>query len=225
MTRVIRQRFALRRDTAADWTADNPVLADGEEGYETDTGRRKVGDGTTAWIGLRYNGLSPWPVGYTAPSGTLASATLTDALLWAAPVDIPGIRSATSLSVSVATAGVSGSLIRCGLYATGTDGLPDALIVDGGTQSASTTGAKEYAVGPVTVSGRVWCACVRQGTSGTNPVVRGVTGVLPGVLLASNGGGGTGYAVAGVSGALPDPWPGSPAAWNAAMPSVQVYLS
>lgn len=48
---------AMRRDTAADWTAANPVLAAGEEGYETDTQRRKVGDGTTAWTGLPYAGL------------------------------------------------------------------------------------------------------------------------------------------------------------------------
>lgn len=44
----------IRRDTAANWTSVNPVLADGEEGYETDSGQRKVGDGVTAWSGLSY---------------------------------------------------------------------------------------------------------------------------------------------------------------------------
>lgn len=53
---VIRVKSAnlLRRDTAAGWTAANPVLRAGEEGYETDTGRRKVGDGTVAWNELSY---------------------------------------------------------------------------------------------------------------------------------------------------------------------------
>jgi hypothetical protein len=48
----------LRRDTAANWALGNPVLADGEEGYERDTGKRKVGDGATAWNALPYVSLS-----------------------------------------------------------------------------------------------------------------------------------------------------------------------
>lgn len=44
-----------RRDTAAAWTAANPVLAAGEDGYELDTGKCKTGDGTTAWRALAYN--------------------------------------------------------------------------------------------------------------------------------------------------------------------------
>ena len=41
-------------DTAANLTATNPVLAAGEAGYETDTGKVKYGDGTTPWTGLSY---------------------------------------------------------------------------------------------------------------------------------------------------------------------------
>ena len=44
----------LRRGLAATWTGTNPVLLAGEEGYETDTGFRKVGDGVTAWNDLDY---------------------------------------------------------------------------------------------------------------------------------------------------------------------------
>lgn len=44
----------IRRDLAANWTSVNPVLADGEEGYETDTGKLKFGDGVTAWNSLAY---------------------------------------------------------------------------------------------------------------------------------------------------------------------------
>jgi len=43
-----------RRDSAADWTAADPILAEGEAGYETDTGKLKVGDGVTAWTALSY---------------------------------------------------------------------------------------------------------------------------------------------------------------------------
>jgi microcystin-dependent protein len=44
----------LRKDTSANWSSVNPVLLKGEPGFETDTGRLKVGDGTTAWNVLLY---------------------------------------------------------------------------------------------------------------------------------------------------------------------------
>lgn len=47
-------QIQLRRDTAANWTAANPVLLLGEVGFETDTRKLKLGDGTTAWNTLLY---------------------------------------------------------------------------------------------------------------------------------------------------------------------------
>ncbi len=43
-----------RRDTSAAWTANNPTLADGEWGHETDSQKSKRGDGSTAWNSLGY---------------------------------------------------------------------------------------------------------------------------------------------------------------------------
>jgi hypothetical protein len=42
-------RIKLRRDTAANWTANDPVLALGEAGYDTTNNELRVGDGTTVW--------------------------------------------------------------------------------------------------------------------------------------------------------------------------------
>lgn len=47
-------KIQLRRDTAANWTSNNPVLAIGEFGVELDTNMVKIGDGTTAWAALEY---------------------------------------------------------------------------------------------------------------------------------------------------------------------------
>lgn len=47
-------KIQLRRDTAANWTAANPVLSQGEGGLETDTHFIKWGDGVTAWNSLAY---------------------------------------------------------------------------------------------------------------------------------------------------------------------------
>lgn len=44
----------FRRNTATRWTTLNPVLSDGEPGYEKYTGKMKVGDGRTAWSDLPY---------------------------------------------------------------------------------------------------------------------------------------------------------------------------
>lgn len=59
----------LRRDTAANWTSVNPVLALGEPGFETDNKKLKIGDGTTAWTALTYvSGAAKIAVGTVAPS-------------------------------------------------------------------------------------------------------------------------------------------------------------
>ncbi len=47
-------RMQQRRGTAAQWTAANPTLAAGEIGFETDTVKFKVGNGSSAWASLKY---------------------------------------------------------------------------------------------------------------------------------------------------------------------------
>ncbi len=48
------KKILFRRDTASNWTSANPTLSSGEVGYETNTGKFKIGDGTTAWTSLAY---------------------------------------------------------------------------------------------------------------------------------------------------------------------------
>jgi hypothetical protein len=47
-------RIQNRRGTASEWTSGNPTLARGEFGIEYDTGKFKLGNGTTAWSSLPY---------------------------------------------------------------------------------------------------------------------------------------------------------------------------
>lgn len=53
-----KQKVQLRRGTAAEWTARNTLLLPAEPGYETDTGRLKLGDGLTRWNSLAYWGAA-----------------------------------------------------------------------------------------------------------------------------------------------------------------------
>lgn len=62
-------KIQYRRGTAAEWTSANPTLATGEPGYETDTGKFKVGDGSTAWTSLAYSSGIQGATGATGATG------------------------------------------------------------------------------------------------------------------------------------------------------------
>ena len=76
-------RIQLKRSTAASWTSNNPVLYVGEIGYETDTKKIKVGDGTTAWTSLAYSSV-PLSLATLNDLGdvTISSAANGDFLRW-----------------------------------------------------------------------------------------------------------------------------------------------
>jgi hypothetical protein len=60
-------QIQLRRDTASNWTTNNPTLAEGEFAIETDTDKYKIGDGSTAWGSLSYSSL---------PSTSISNTTI-----------------------------------------------------------------------------------------------------------------------------------------------------
>lgn len=64
-------QIQFRRDTAAAWTAANPVLAAGELGLETDTTYYKIGNGSTAWNSLSYGSIQ----------GAISNNTITAAMI------------------------------------------------------------------------------------------------------------------------------------------------
>lgn len=44
----------FKRGTSARWRELNPILAEGEPGYDTTNGRMKIGDGETPWEDLLF---------------------------------------------------------------------------------------------------------------------------------------------------------------------------
>lgn len=68
-------QIQIRRGTAAQWTSANPTLASGEFGYESDTGKFKIGNGSTAWNSLGYQ-ASGTVTSITAGTG-LSGGTIT----------------------------------------------------------------------------------------------------------------------------------------------------
>lgn len=88
------QQIQIRRGTAADAALTNPVLAEGEQGYETDTGVVKIGDGTTAWTAL--------PVAFTVGDSP-AFAPLVDAIVFPGQTLGPGTGAPTVSTLSART--------------------------------------------------------------------------------------------------------------------------
>lgn len=69
---AVQTLMQVRRGTLSQWNAANValgagILYQGELGYETDTGRFKIGDGSTSWSSLSY--ASVLPSNFTAGSG------------------------------------------------------------------------------------------------------------------------------------------------------------
>lgn len=92
MSAVVERR-QLRRGLSAAWAAINPILLDGEEGFETDTERRKVGDGITSYLGLAYapDGSEVFTLLYrerVSIFSVLTGAEQTDVLTRAKTVDL-----------------------------------------------------------------------------------------------------------------------------------------
>lgn len=55
--RTINSKVQQRNDTAANWLLVNPVLLRGELGIELDTGKMKIGNGSSNWATLPYLGV------------------------------------------------------------------------------------------------------------------------------------------------------------------------
>lgn len=88
-------QIQVRRGTASQWTSTNPVLASGEWGYETDTGKVKIGNGSSAWNSLSYTG---------ATSGTVTSVTAGTGLSGGTITSTGTIAIDTATTVDVSTA-------------------------------------------------------------------------------------------------------------------------
>ena len=82
-------QIQVRRGTASQWTSANPTLASGEWGYETDTNKAKIGNGSTAWNSLAYGSIT----------GTLADGSVTSAKLANTAV-AAGSYTATNITVN-----------------------------------------------------------------------------------------------------------------------------
>lgn len=102
-------RILVRRDTAANWSAINPILANGEPGWDSTNKVLKVGDGTTVWNSLAAisggGGGSGVPSGGTTGQALVKNSNTSGDAGWSSTVPIAS--NAVKLQTARTIAGVA----------------------------------------------------------------------------------------------------------------------
>ncbi|CAN5445555.1 hypothetical protein BH09PSE4_BH09PSE4_18960 [soil metagenome] len=194
MTTTVTARFQIGGHTASAWFGGNPILLDREFAAESDTGKLKLGDGSTSWNALAYQQF--WSSfarieGAVADNAALVSALaakagVTRSIATTAPLagggDLSGDR---IISITPASGSAAGSMsstnfaklagIAAGATAnTGTVtsvSIVSANGVSGSIATSTTTPAMTLTLGAITpssvaASGAVTASQVGIGTTG-----------------------------------------------------------
>ena len=147
-------KIQFRRDTASAWSTVNPILSQGEAGFEFDTGRFKVGNGLSPWNSLPYSSGVTGPTGpsVTGPTGpTGAASTVTGPTGQQGPQGPTGPQGITGPTGAVGAIGATGPTGSVGPTGpTGATGADSTV-----TGPTGPTGAQGPQGVPVTLIGSV----------------------------------------------------------------------
>ena len=127
-------QIQLRRGTASAWTTTNPVLAVGEMGLETDTGKFKVGNGSSTWTALVYSSGLTGATGPIGATGLTGPTGLTGSTGPTGPTGLTGSAGPTGATgaegiLTSATAPINTSILWADTMTTGAAGT----VPSGGT--------------------------------------------------------------------------------------------
>ena len=152
-------QIQMRRDTASNWETNDPTLAAGEWGLETDTLKFKIGTGSATWDNLAYSSL---------PSNVLplTGGAMTGAITTNSTFD--GVDIATRDAILTSTTTTAGAA------------LPKA----GGTLSGEIVAADQIISAPVLKD--VGETCVANATSGSTDTISLTDGNVHNVTLTAN---------------------------------------
>jgi len=198
-------QIQLRRDTAANWTSTNPTLASGEMGFETDTGKAKIGNGSSTWTALSYAvtgaaGTVTSVVGGTGLTGGTITSTGTLAIDTSVVVDKTTTQTLTNKTL---TAPVITYSVNAQTGTTYTPVLSDAAAVITLTNASSIAvtippnSSVAYAVGTqinfiqggagqVTISGGSGVTIASTGGTSTAPKIRAQNAMATAIQTAAN---------------------------------------
>jgi hypothetical protein len=156
---AVASRLQNATDTAANWISNDPVLLAGEFGYESDTSKWKIGDGSSLWSALPYAN----PAVTIAKSITLLSPTSSeDISLWYQT------SAATITAMRVVLVGSSTPSVTWTIRHGSDRNATGAEVVTGGTTTTTTTSVQTVSVfddATISAGSHVWLETTAQ--SGT----------------------------------------------------------
>ena len=171
-------RVQIRRDTTLNWITNDPILLDGEFGYETDTGRYKIGNGVDTWSDLIYSlvGITG-PTGGIGATGSTGATGLTGSIGITGPTGSQGIQGPTGETGSTGSQGIQGPTGETG--STGSQGIqgPTGPTGSQGIQGPTGSTGSQGIQGPTGPTGSQGI----QGPTGStgSQGIQGPTGILP----------------------------------------------
>ena len=121
-------KIQIRRGLAAQWTAANPILEEGELAVELDTAKLKIGNGILHWNDITYSPGTQGDIGATGPQG-IQGAT-----------GVAGIDGATGVAGINGATGATGPQGIQGATGTGAIGPQGATGIQGATGLIGATG-------------------------------------------------------------------------------------
>lgn len=160
----------MRRGPAAAWVLSNRVLAAGEFGVELDTGKFKIGNGTTAWSDLAYAGGGGGATGPQGPKGDTGNTGPQGPAGPEGPMGLQGLQGPTGLTGAQGPKGDTGDTGPSGATAindggTSTSGLWSSSKVS--TELAGKSGSGHGHTAADIISGTLAIARIPTGTSGS----------------------------------------------------------
>lgn len=180
-------QIQYRRGSASQWATTNPILAIGEPGYETDTGKFKVGNGATAWNSLPYSSGPTGPTGPTGTTGAIGPTGPTGAVGAAGPTGPQGIQGIQGPTGPTGSTGSTGSVGPTGptgaVGPTGPQGIQGIQGVQGNAGPTGPTGAASTIAGPTGPTGPTGAASTVAGPTGPAGSIgpTGPTGSTPAI--------------------------------------------
>lgn len=156
-------KLQLRGDTAAAWTAANPILAERELAIETDTQKLKVGDGTTAWNSLPYLNSFSKTIQFAVTDDFTNIATGTNKFTFRMPFSL----APTEIRASLTVAQTSGAIFTVDIKKSGASILFPKLTIDNGEKTSLTAASPVGIVGGTIVDDEEITVDVTQIGSGT----------------------------------------------------------